>query len=48
MTMTSMNDNLKRKRKLRKIAEKVINAFLFATMSIAFAEISMTLLLLIL
>lgn len=44
----TLEKKLKRRRMFRKIAEKIINACLLATISLAFAEITMTVLILLL
>lgn len=46
--MTAFEKKLRRKRRLRKIAEKLIDACLLATITVAFVEISMTVLLILL
>lgn len=46
--MTALEKKLKRLRMLRNIAEKLINVCLLATISLAFAEVTMTVLLFLL
>lgn len=46
--MTALEKKLRRNRIIRKIAERIINACLLATISLAFAEITMTVLILLL
>lgn len=46
--MTAEEKKLNRRKTIRRIAEKIVNACLLATISLAFAEISMTIMILLL